>query len=642
MKKFCFLASCLLSTPFLLVPSLSAQTDAHLGRVNVGASKTEPVEVSFTDQTTLGKIGVFTGSLTNADFIDAGTGSCKTGLVVAAGQTCTLVVKFSPRYAGVRHGAFVIANNVGGTAVSGYLQGTGVGPYATFQPSTPDAPFLPDGSIPNIQSLAVDGNNSLYIAAGEASPTPGSTFNGFVYPFNSTNGQGGPILDPTGVAVDGAANVYVAQDFGTPLKYVQQADGSYQEALLTLPTFSQAIDGSGNFFAVCATAICKETLQPSPYQPNGTYSESTLLNGFVSPAAVAVDGLDNLYILDLTPTPVLYKESYASGSYTQSTIPGTWANPTAVSVDGVGNVFVTDSGSVYKEALQANGSYQQSLYFAPSSAYQVDSVSPLGNVYTQQYGYDGEFGSGWAVVEFDASQAPSLNFAQTAKGSTSQPQTTIISNSGNARLTIAAIAYPADFIAGKSGKNGCLSGTILEQGASCNLAVSFSPQAALSSGSSTLSEAVQVTTNSLNISSASQVINLSGIETAPVLTPTTTGLTLTPGTGIVAGEKLTLSIVVKPTSGTAIPTGTVTLSSPDTSDVVTVSLDSTGNAIVNTVAPAAGTWTVLATYNGSSSFASSVSPSITTTVGGLGVVCTQCSHRVTHLPALGGLAFNGR
>ena len=95
---------------------------------------------------------------------------------------------------------------------------------------------------------------------------------------------------------------------------------------------------------------------------------------------------------------------------------------------------------------------------------------------------------------------------------------------------------------------------------------------------------------------------------------TTTALAITPNSNLVSGQPITVVATVTPASGTAIPTGTVTFSDPTLPGTATVPLDATGKATYKGTLPPHGTYTLIATYNGSANFVGSVSPPITRTV----------------------------
>jgi hypothetical protein len=103
-----------------------------------------------------------------------------------------------------------------------------------------------------------------------------------------------------------------------------------------------------------------------------------------------------------------------------------------------------------------------------------------------------------------------------------------------------------------------------------------------------------------------------------VFTSTTTTLSLSPLTGITAGQSVTVNVTVTPGSGTAKPTGDVALvSNAMTGDGVDgFTLDANG-AVANgsTTQLTGGTYQVTARYGGDGTFAPSVSAPVTVTVG---------------------------
>lgn len=88
---------------------------------------------------------------------------------------------------------------------------------------------------------------------------------------------------------------------------------------------------------------------------------------------------------------------------------------------------------------------------------------------------------------------------------------------------------------------------------------------------------------------------------------TTVLLSTNPSSDLRQGGAVTVIAVAKPMAGTGIPGGTVTLSSPAGGPTVTVALDGTGKGIYNGTIPPPGTYTLIATYNGSSDYEGSVS-----------------------------------
>jgi len=93
------------------------------------------------------------------DFAIAGGGTCIQGASFSSGNTCTVNVTFSPKYPGVRNGAVLVNDSLGKTLATAYLYGTGSGPQVRLLVG---AYQLPSG-------LALDGSGNVYVADYENS-----------------------------------------------------------------------------------------------------------------------------------------------------------------------------------------------------------------------------------------------------------------------------------------------------------------------------------------------------------------------------------------------------------------------------------------------------------------------------------------
>jgi hypothetical protein len=141
----------------------------------------------------------------------------------------------------------------------------------------------------------------------------------------------------------------------------------------------------------------------------------------------------------------------------------------------------------------------------------------MGKVYVADYPQVDSFNV--AVYKEDLADPPTLNFDSTALGSTSadSPQTVTVSNLGDVALNFSEVGYPPDFpeIAGAAGD--CTSSTSLAPGASCALTIDFTPVSLLGGNPSLeLSEAVTVTTDTLNSTATEQTVTVNGTESNQV------------------------------------------------------------------------------------------------------------------------------
>jgi len=116
-----------------------------------------------------------------------------------------------------------------------------------------------------------------------------------------------------------------------------------------------AVDGSSNVFVADAGhSAVKEILAAGGYT-----TVNTLGSGFNSPPGVAVDGSENVFVADAGNNAV---KLLLSPAYTAVITLGSGFNaPSGVAVDGSGNVFVGDTGNqavkeiVAHDEIFANG-----------------------------------------------------------------------------------------------------------------------------------------------------------------------------------------------------------------------------------------------------------------------------------------------
>jgi Ca2+-binding RTX toxin-like protein len=201
-------------------------------------------------------------------------------------------------------------------------------------------------------AVAVDGAGHLYVADGSNhrvlefdSPLTSDTVAdrvfgqpNFVTPPIACNTGGvsaSSLCEPTGVAVDGAGNLYVADHFNDRvLEY---------DSPLTADTAADRVFGQGGSFA---SADCNK----------GGISAGSLCGPF----GAVVDGTGNLYVTDylnnraleydspLTTDAVADRVFGQDGSFTSGTCnkggrsAGSLCEPTGVAVDGAGNLYVAE------------------------------------------------------------------------------------------------------------------------------------------------------------------------------------------------------------------------------------------------------------------------------------------------------------
>jgi hypothetical protein len=564
---------------------------SNFGSVNVG-TKSSPIPVFLTFAATgeLGSTSVLTQGAAGLDFADAGAGSCMANTEYTGGQTCTVNVTFTPKYAGTRYGAVVLKDSGGVVLATGYLQGTGVGPQANFLPGTESVLPISGPIIP--LGMAVDGNGNLYLAEIQNNVILKETLSGGTYTTSIIPTS--QLSDPHGVAVDGAGNIYIADSSNYRiLKETPSVSGYLESVVASFPSdgsvipMALAVDGMGNVYISSSSgSLYVESLIA------GSYVESTIITGTPSLAGVAVDGTGNVYVVDDVNIQIL-KETPFAGSYVQSTLPTTGLiNPVGIAVDARGIIYISDDGTntVLIETPATGGYAQSTLSASPLNWPSGITVDGAGNIYV------GDSGNS-RVLKEDLADPPSLIFASTAVGSTSpdSPQTVTVENVGNAALSFPAAStgnnpsIAVNFTLNSSGVAACplisagssTTGT-LAAGASCMLPISFTPTAL-----GALTGSLVLTDNNLNAAApgyAVQNIALSGTGTQ--ITPTITWATPTAiiygtplsrrqldatstvagtftyssaaGTVLTAGQQ-TLTVTFTPTNTTDYTTATATV-----------------------------------------------------------------------------------
>jgi DNA-binding beta-propeller fold protein YncE len=535
----------------------------NFGSVNVGSGSASPMPVNFTFDTggTLGSTAVLTQGATGQDFTDAGGDTCMANGSYAAGNTCTVYVKFLPSAPGVRSGAVQLLSTSGTVLATGYMQGMGVGPQATFATkasgvSLPASQTVLASGFSGPSGVAVDGSGNVYVADSDDNAVKEIMAAGG---YTTVNQFGISMNFPNGIAVDGAGNIFVADTLYQNVMEIVVADDDAVRLWATGfdAPYGVAVDGSGNIYvADYATNTVKEMIAVSGIVPL-TPTTRTLASGLEGPDGVAVDGSGNVFVANYnnsTVQEIVAVNGSIPASPTIKTIGSGFNGPSNLSVDGAGNVFLADTGNGLVKEILAEGGYTTVLtlgsgFNTPESV----AVDKKGNLFVADAGNS-------TVELLSYSATPSLSFASTQVGGTSSdsPQTVTVSNDGNAPLTFSFLSVAANFKqdAGSGTPPDCHSTSEILAGGSCDLAISFAPTAP-----GTISGVAVLTNNSLNAAApsyATQSIELNGTgtqvpqtinftqPTSPVYLPVST-ITLS-ATGGASGNPVTFTISSGPGS----------------------------------------------------------------------------------------------
>lgn len=192
--------------------------------------------------------------------------------------------------------------------------------------------------------------NSSNSAVTEMPPGCGST--------SCMTTLGGGYVAPSGVALDGAGNIYFTDITGTYVKKMPPGCASYTCVTALGGGFNRpggvAVDASGNVYVA-------DTLNSSiKVMPPGCTSSScvTILGGsggpFIEPSGVSVDGQGNVFVGD-APASAAYEIPLsciqgANNSSCVKTLGSGFIEPNNVAVDAEGNAYVVDTqfGSVFE------------------------------------------------------------------------------------------------------------------------------------------------------------------------------------------------------------------------------------------------------------------------------------------------------
>ena len=311
-------------------------------------------------------------------------------------------------------------------ASTGAISGTPSGSAGTFAVtiSVANGAGSATGTVTiTVQSAAVTSYTPLAI-----STYAGATANG------SANGTAAVarFSNPTGVAVDGSGNVYVADSGNdlirliTPAGVVStlagsagspgSANGTGTAAQFSNPT-AVAVDASGNVYvADTGNSVIREisptgvvTTLAGSVGSQGSADGTGTAARFYNPMGVAVDPSGNVYVADtgnntireISPgggVTTLAGQATNFGSFDGTGSTARFFSPTGVAVDGFGNVFVADNyndtvreisaagvvttlaGSVGNPGY-ADGTGTTSQFSGPTDV----AVDSSGNVYVADY-----------------------------------------------------------------------------------------------------------------------------------------------------------------------------------------------------------------------------------------------------------------
>jgi sugar lactone lactonase YvrE len=590
----------------------------------------EAVTLRFSEPTTLTRI-----ESASADFQVESGGSCASGNSYGKGDSCIVLVRFTPQGPGRRLGRLTLAHSAAAEPAAFGLGGYGYAPAISFVPaltSTIAATYAsPNGVLKSAQNLTVDGSDTLYIA---------DTGNGDIRYMDS----GGTLKSlatgyssPNGIAVDTfgevyfdetAANImYEIYDYGpivsasgtTAATCTASAPCTLDTTQINLPG-EMSMDPYNHLFFVEETrGAAFSTVQPTPANLISLYDPFPYQD---SPStAMAVDANDNLYSLWSTSgnceiqQQSLYNAENSNVAFNKvaggricgySGDGGQAGNAEIGSVIGqiafdvAGNLYFSDTnnqrvrminaatgiittvvGAGVKGFLDTGAARSTSTPLSQPTGVAVDSQGQI-YVITQA-----PSGSATQVIQ-KATTTGYLVFPSTTQGVTSTAQIVTVSNVGNSTMTLTSYAFtgadPGDFsIDPKSTSCLLTAGATLNSGQTCKIGVLFKPAA-----TGTRNAYLVFLDNTVTNSNTVQLTG-TGTAAAPAFVPGTVSFPTT-----VPAQSKTIPVTVTNTGNVALEFSNIALAGANAG-----AFTFTGNCAGGSIAPNA-TCTLNVTFKPSS------------------------------------------
>ena len=635
---------------------------------------------------TVAAVEVLTLGAGGLDFAPGiGLANCA-GATLSAGSTCTESVTFTPIYPGLRVGAVVLLdsrNNVLGSTV---LSAAGVGGLGVLIPGnirpvagdgTATGPIL-DGSAAGAASLdnptgvALDGAGNLYIADRDhnrirkvtaatglistlaGNGTPAYAGDGLI----STNAAVS-VNAPTGLAVDGAGNLYIADTGNQVIREINSANGVISTVAgtgaegstgdlgpATAATLHQpqgvSIDSAGNLY-IADTAnqrirrVDASTGIVATIAGNGTagFQGDTGLATAAElnlPLALAFDAAGNLYIADSgnnAVRQVAAVNGVIAAASTIITFAGTGAagytgdgasanmamlsSPSGVAADAAGNLYIADTGNAGIRKVSSATGFISTIARNNTGVYVNDNGGPYSVSIAGPTGLvlDSAADLYFADSLNNRVRQIQANFAvldylgvPIGEGAQSAARDQSVENDGNAGLQLTSIAAGVNAALDQAVTTCNPGAPALAVNAGCAIGAIFAPAAA----GNPLFGGVMVAEDAAN---APLTIGLAGDASQVFPTTTTLDSSVNPS-GF--GQPVTFIATVAGGAAAGIPTGKVTFLDGATVLGAPVAVNGSGAATWQTAALAAGVHAIAASYAGDSTHASGVSAVLTQSV----------------------------
>ena len=415
----------------------------------------------------VGAVNLSTAGATQGDFQSQSGSDCQIG-TYATETTCSILVGFAPQSSGARSGAISFWDDSGHPLQTTYIYGVGVASRTVMLPATV-TPVASGLAMPT--GVAVDGAGNVYVSDAETFTISRIGSSVSTIPMNAVN-------TPLGIAVDGAGNLLVASSGND--RVIRMAWNG------TAFTDQQSV-GSGMYVpsgvavqpngAMCVANTYEDQVNCYnwtgtgyvPQPPGQNFAQTGTFYTYF-PVSTAIDVQGDVFWAQPYQNQVL--EFFSSSNLIEKLWQGSFQYPTAVAVDGEGNLYVLDSGhNRVMMLVPRNGVYQKPVAVAAGfNAPQGLAVDAAGNLYVADTGNH-------RVVKITMTQPAPLSFAPAGSGHTSSSgvQSAAVWSVGSAASSVISVSYPPDFPAATGNGSSCVAGMTLAPGSSCLVSVSFQP-----------------------------------------------------------------------------------------------------------------------------------------------------------------------
>jgi sugar lactone lactonase YvrE len=475
------------------------------GAVAVGAGESS-LTYNFTlaAGTALSGVSILTQGVPGKDFIDGGATTC-TAQTYAVATSCGVNVSFSPLAPGARLGAVVLWGTSANALATAFISGVGQLAKLGFIPGS--ATQIGSG-LSGPSGVAVDGAGDVYIADTGNNRVVELPWTGNGYGAQAVVPIAG-LMNPMGLSVDNAGNLYIASNGNDKVIYLPWTPSGFGlQGKVGSGLYGPSNVAVGANGTVFITDTLDQRIDNILWTGNGFAQETNVGNYHKAPIGVAVDAIGNVFFSDPYQNSVSMVPWSGTRFLDQVTVPvqGT-AFPCALAVDSNSDIFILDSVNNDVIMLPWEGTS-----FGPQMTVASGFNAPTGlTIDANGVLYVADTGNN-QIVKIDMSVPGGMSYAPTYLGSTSSdsPRAAMVGNLGNLPVNLSAVSYPVDFPEGTGGANGCTGNSTLAMSGWCELAVNFTPSVT----GSALNETVTVTDDSLGVADSQQQIPVSGTSLA--------------------------------------------------------------------------------------------------------------------------------